>query len=60
MNAPPGMNFYSGFDPADLCETYGSPLYVYDAEVILRQLETFRTAFAELPHRVLYLSLIHI
>ncbi|MEC9348813.1 MAG: diaminopimelate decarboxylase [Planctomycetota bacterium] len=54
MNAPPGMNFFSGFDPADLCETYGSPLYVYDAEVILRQLETFRTAFAELPHRILY------
>ena len=48
------MNFYSGFDPADLCETYGSPLYVYDAEVILRQLETFRAAFAELPHRILY------
>ena len=48
------MNFFSGFDPADLCETYGSPLYVYDAEVILRQLETFRTAFAELPHRILY------
>ena len=48
------MNFFSGFDPADLCETYGSPLYVYDAEVILRQLETFRAAFAELPHRILY------
>ena len=48
------MNFFSGFDPAGLCETYGSPLYVYDAEVILRQLETFRAAFAELPHRILY------
>jgi len=48
------MNFFGGFDPAGLCETYGSPLYVYDAEVILRQLETFRAAFAELPHRILY------
>ena len=54
MIAPAGMNFFGGFDPAGLCVTYGSPLYVYDAEVILRQLETFRTAFAELPHRILY------
>ncbi len=54
MNAPPEMKFFSGFDPEAICETYGSPVYVYDSEVILRQLEIFRTAFAELPHRVLY------
>ncbi|MEC7777005.1 MAG: diaminopimelate decarboxylase [Planctomycetota bacterium] len=54
MNAPPEIKFFSGFDPEAICETYGSPVYVYDSEVILRQLEIFRTAFAELPHRVLY------
>lgn len=48
------MKFFSGFDPEAICETYGSPVYVYDSEVILRQLETFRAAFAELPHRILY------
>ena len=54
MNAPPEMKFFSGFDPEAICETYGSPVYVYDSEVILRQLEIFRGAFAELPHRILY------
>lgn len=54
MNAPPEIKFFSGFDPETICETYGSPVYVYDAAVILRQLETFRAAFAELPHRILY------
>ena len=48
------MKFFGGFDPETICETYGSPVYVYDAEAILRQLETFRDAFAELPHRILY------
>src|SRR3954466_11467662 len=38
----------------DLIARYGSPLYVYDAEVIRRQIERVRRAFAALPFRPFY------
>jgi diaminopimelate decarboxylase len=38
----------------DLIERYGSPLYVYDAAVIRRQIERVRNAFHDLPFRPCY------
>src|SRR5206468_1118862 len=38
----------------DLIERYGSPLYVYDAEVIRRQTDRVRQAFSALPFRPFY------
>src|SRR5437773_4931285 len=38
----------------DLINRYGSPLYVYDAEVIRRQIERVKRAFAALPFRPFY------
>ena len=43
-----------GLDPLALCETWGTPLYVYDARIMQEQLATFRAAFSKLPHRILY------
>ena len=48
------MRLLGGLDPEALCETYGTPLYVYSAETILDRLEIFHAAFAALPHRILY------
>lgn len=38
----------------DLATRYGTPLYVYDAAVIWRQIERVRRAFAALPFRPFY------
>jgi len=38
----------------DLANRYGSPLYVYDAAVIRRQIERVRRAFSALPFRPFY------
>lgn len=54
MSSEPKTGLPGGLDPEALCETWGTPLYVYDARVMLEQLATFRTAFANLPHRILY------
>lgn len=43
-----------GLDPHDICREFGTPLYVYDADVIKRQVETFKTAFAGIDHKVMY------
>ncbi len=54
MTTAPKMKLLGGLDPETLCETYGTPLYVYSAETILERLEIFHAAFAALPHRILY------
>ena len=54
MTTAPKMKLLGGLDPEALCETYGTPLYVYSAETILERLEIFHAAFAALPHRILY------
>ena len=41
-------------DAGALCETWGTPLYLYDARVMQEQLATFHAAFSNLPHRILY------
>lgn len=38
----------------ELAETFGTPLYVYDAALIERQMERVRNAFARLPFRPFY------
>ena len=38
----------------DLAARFGTPLYVYDAAVIRRQMANVRSAFAELPFRPFY------
>ena len=53
MASGPKMKFTIELDPEALCETWGPPLYVYDAGTILERLGAFRTAFRALPHRVL-------
>src|SRR5689334_8785237 len=38
----------------DLAERFGTPLYVYDAALIRRQIENLRRAFGALPFRPFY------
>ncbi|HSY48357.1 MAG TPA: diaminopimelate decarboxylase [Thermoanaerobaculia bacterium] len=38
----------------DLAKRFGTPLYLYDAEIIRRQIERVRRAFAALPFRPFY------
>src|SRR5581483_5801122 len=39
---------------ADLANRFGTPLYVYDAAVIRRQVERVKRAFGSLPFRPFY------
>ena len=48
------MDLFGKLNPEALCETYGTPLYIYDSSTIIERLEIFRAAFSNLPHRVLY------
>ncbi len=43
-----------GVDVRDLCSEFGTPLYVYDAEVIERQVTAFKSAFAGFDCKVKY------
>jgi diaminopimelate decarboxylase len=38
-----------GISPLDLCERYGTPLYVYDAQIIENQYKILRGAFSSVP-----------
>jgi diaminopimelate decarboxylase len=38
----------------ELADTYGTPLYIYDAEIIRRQIARVQRAFAALPFRPFY------
>ncbi|HEV7765051.1 MAG TPA: diaminopimelate decarboxylase [Thermoanaerobaculia bacterium] len=44
----------NGVSTAELASRFGTPLYVYDAAVIRRQLGRVRSAFATLPFRPFY------
>ena len=35
-----------GIDPLELCKTYGTPLYVYDAAVMERQYKRMKAAYS--------------
>src|SRR5437667_12836855 len=43
-----------GVTAADLANRYGTPLYVYDAAIVRRQIERVKRAFARLPFQPFY------
>src|SRR5436190_23353407 len=43
-----------GISTAELAERFGTPLYIYDASVIRRQIEKVRAAFATMPLHPFY------
>ncbi len=43
-----------GISAVDLAQRYGTPLYVYDAEVIRRQIDRVKKAFKAFPFRPFY------
>ena len=52
MKTPP--HTIQSLDLHDLCKEFGTPLYVYDAEVIKRQYDDFSRAFSGIDHRVMF------
>ncbi|MCH2451230.1 MAG: diaminopimelate decarboxylase [Gracilimonas sp.] len=42
------------FAVEELAKTYGTPLFVYDASIIDRQIEKLKQAFRHFPHRINY------
>jgi diaminopimelate decarboxylase len=47
-------NLSDNISVSDLANRYGTPFYVYDAEIIRRQIERVRRAFSALPFRPFY------
>ncbi len=54
MKLSDGAWSIQGVNLLDACRRFGTPLYVYDAEVIARQVARFRRAFEGLDPRILY------
>ena len=54
MNYERGSLHIGGVPAHHLIEQFGSPLYVYDAAVIRRQLENLRSAFSGIPMQPFY------
>lgn len=54
MNYEQGLLHIGGVQARRLVEEFGSPLYVYDAAVIRRQLDRIRSAFAGVPLQPFY------
>ncbi|MBT5738333.1 MAG: diaminopimelate decarboxylase [Planctomycetes bacterium] len=44
----------SGHDVEALSEQHGTPLYIYDSQVIRRQVNRFQEAFSSFDHRIYY------
>lgn len=49
-----GRNHIGGVAVEDLVRTAGTPVYVYDAAILERQLERMQKALAGMPHRIMY------
>jgi diaminopimelate decarboxylase len=43
-----------GLNLTDICQEFGTPLYIYDADAILEKIQSLRTAFSGLPLRLKY------
>ncbi len=43
-----------GLDLHDICQKFGTPLYVYDADIIKQQVDKFKTAFGKINYKVMY------
>ncbi|MDJ1504126.1 diaminopimelate decarboxylase [Xanthocytophaga agilis] len=41
-----------GLNVLDICQQFGTPLYVYDADVIIRQINNLKSAFNTVPLRI--------
>ncbi len=54
MHFESGILHIGNIPATDLANRYGTPLYIYDAEVIRRQIERVKRAFAALPFRPFY------
>ena len=54
MEFKSGVLHINGISVVDLVERFGTPVYVYDGSVILRQMENVKRAFADLPFRPFY------
>lgn len=54
MELTNGVYTIQGLDVADICEEFGTPLYVYDGEKIIHQLRTLKNAFSDTDVRVKY------
>ena len=54
MHFDNGVLHIGGVSAVDLANRYGTPLYVYDAAVIRRQIDRVKTAFESLPFRPFY------
>ena len=54
MQYQTGLLHINGLSTADLASEFGTPLYVYDAAVIRRQLANVRGAFSALPFQPFY------
>src|SRR5438093_8138331 len=49
-----GVLYIGSASTPDLADRYGTPVYVYDAATIRRQIERVKRAFASLPFRPFY------
>ncbi len=49
-----GSYHIQGHSILDICEQYGEPLYLYDADKIIRQYQTLKQAFGDFPCKIKY------
>ncbi len=54
MNYLNHVLFFDGVSAVDLAARFGSPLYIYEASILRRQMQRIRDAFARLPFRPFY------
>lgn len=54
MESRDGVLFIGGVSTADIASRFGTPVYIYDAAVIHRQIDRITRAFAALPFRPFY------
>ena len=54
LSFPDEVLHIGGMSAAELAQRYGTPLYVYDASIIRRQIERVKNAFRALPFRPFY------
>lgn len=45
-----------GINIIDICQQFGTPLYVYNADVIVRQIDSLKNAFSGVPLRIKFAS----
>ena len=54
MNFQNGVLQIGGISAVELAERFGTPLYIYDAAILRRQIERVKRAFGTLPFRPFY------